>query len=53
VHGWTTQSHGLGRDEFRAHLLGRVAWVGSIRPEHGHRLAALADRIDWGADAPA
>jgi retron-type reverse transcriptase len=38
------------RDEhadFRAHLLGRVAWVASIDPVKGARLRALFDRVDW------
>ncbi|MBN9619334.1 MAG: RNA-directed DNA polymerase [Actinobacteria bacterium] len=47
VHGWASQARGRPRDEFRAHLLGRVAWVGSLHPGHGRRLRELADRIDW------
>ena len=47
VHGWATQAGGRSRDEFRAHLLGRIAWVGSVHPPHGERLRAVADRIDW------
>ena len=47
VRGWTSQAGGRGRDEFRAHLLGRVAWVGSLHPDHGRRLRAIADGIDW------
>jgi RNA-directed DNA polymerase len=33
--------------DFRAHLLGRVAWVGSLDPTRGARLRALFDGIDW------
>lgn len=47
VRGWSGQARGRSRDEFRAHLLGRIAWVGSLHPEHGRRLRAIADRIDW------
>jgi hypothetical protein len=47
VHGWASQARGRSRDEFRAHLLGRIAWVGSLNPAHAQRLRALADRIDW------
>jgi RNA-directed DNA polymerase len=48
VHGWAGQARGRSLDEFRAHLLGQVAWVGSLHPEHGRRLRAIAERIDWG-----
>jgi hypothetical protein len=47
VHGWAGQARGRSRDEFRAFLLGRIAWVGSVHPDHGRRLRTLADRIDW------
>ena len=36
-----------GHRDFRAHLLGRVAWVASIDRAKGARLRALFDRIDW------
>jgi hypothetical protein len=49
VRGWAAQARGRSREEFRAHLLGRVAWVGGLHPEHGRRLRAIADRIDWTA----
>ena len=47
VRGWASQARGRSRDEFRAHLLGRIAWVGSLHPAHGERLRAIADGIDW------
>jgi hypothetical protein len=47
VHGWASQARGAGQDEFRARLLGRIAWIGSLSPAHGGRLRAIADRIDW------
>lgn len=48
-HGWASQSRGRGGPEFREHLLGRIAWAGSLHPEHGRRLRAIAERIDWTA----
>ncbi|MBM9466418.1 reverse transcriptase family protein [Nakamurella leprariae] len=36
-----------GVQDFRAHLLGRIAWVASTDARRGERLRALADRIDW------
>jgi GNAT superfamily N-acetyltransferase len=34
--------------DFRAHLLGRIAWVESLNPGRGKRLRARFDVIDWG-----
>lgn len=36
-----------GHADFRAHLRGRIAWVGSLDAEQGRRLTATFDRIDW------
>ena len=47
VHGWPSQARGRSRDEFRAHLLGRMAWVGSLHPTHATPLRAIFDRIQW------
>jgi hypothetical protein len=33
--------------DFRAHLLGRVAWVASVDPARGARLRAAFERIRW------
>jgi hypothetical protein len=33
--------------DFRAHLLGRIAWVASVAPEKGARLRAMFDQIAW------
>ncbi len=33
--------------DFRSHLRGRIAWVGSLDPERGRRLQGVFDRIDW------
>lgn len=46
VHGWRGQAR--GRDDFAAHVLGRIAWVQSLDPVHGRRLRAAYDAIDWG-----
>ena len=36
-----------GHPDFRAHLLGRVAWVASLNPARGERLRERFDAIDW------
>jgi hypothetical protein len=36
-----------GVGDFRAHLLGRIAWVESLNPAHGAKLRARFARIDW------
>ncbi|HEX5061003.1 MAG TPA: reverse transcriptase family protein [Kofleriaceae bacterium] len=36
-----------GHPDFRAHLLGRIAWVDSIDAAKGARLHAIFDRIVW------
>ncbi len=33
--------------DFRAHLLGRIAWVESLNPGHGAKLRREFDRIAW------
>lgn len=38
-----------GHQDFRGHLLGRIAFVSQVSPEHGRRLRALFDRIVWEA----
>jgi RNA-directed DNA polymerase len=37
----------LGRDEFRAHVLGRIAWVTSLNPRRGARLRRQYDLVAW------
>jgi RNA-directed DNA polymerase len=34
--------------DFRAHLLGRIAWVEQLNPERGRALRRAFARIDWG-----
>ena len=38
-----------GRRDFRAHLAGRVAYLASVNPAKGRKLAATFARIDWNA----
>lgn len=35
------------RPEFKAHLLGRIAWVRSVNATKADRLQRIFDRIDW------
>lgn len=50
-HGAQRQNR-AGHPDFRAHVLGRVAWVASIHSERGTRLQAAFDEIDWDAAPP-
>ena len=43
--GWRTQAG--GEPDYPAHVLGRIAWVGSLDPVFGARLRASYDAIDW------
>ncbi len=45
-HGPTSQNRN-GHPDFRAHLLGSVAFVESIHAERGVRLRRLLEQIDW------
>ena len=38
-----------GTADFRAHLLGRVAWVEQVNPARGAKLRERFERIDWTA----
>lgn len=44
--GPQSQNRG-GHDSFRAHLMGRVAFVESIHIERGRKLRELLERIEW------
>ncbi|MEJ7729700.1 MAG: reverse transcriptase family protein [Polyangiaceae bacterium] len=44
--GASSQNRG-GVSDFRAHLLGRIAWLESLHPERGRRLRAALDGLDW------
>ena len=43
--GWRSQTR--GRDDFSAHLLGRIGHAAGLDPVLGARLRASYDRIDW------
>jgi hypothetical protein len=45
-HGPASQNR-EARADFRAHLLGRIAYVGLLNPARGARLRRLFDRIAW------
>jgi RNA-directed DNA polymerase len=45
-HGPASQNR-AGVDNFRAHLAGRVAHVGSLNAARGEKLRAVLDRIEW------
>lgn len=36
-----------GRRDFRAHLLGRIAWVGADHPTRARRLSVAFEAIEW------
>lgn len=46
VHGPASQNR-AGLSDFRAHLLGRVAWVGALNPERGEKLRRQLAAIRW------
>jgi len=48
LHGPAGQNR-EGVPDFRAHLLGRIAWVESLHPERGQRLRRQFARIGWNA----
>jgi hypothetical protein len=41
------EANRAGHPDFRAHLLGRVAWVASMDAARGRRLRQLLEAIDW------
>jgi hypothetical protein len=49
-HGPASQNR-TGVPDFRAHLLGRIAWVEQLHPEHGAKLRRKFKHIDWSHDA--
>jgi RNA-directed DNA polymerase len=46
VHGAASQNHD-GLAEFKAHLQGRISWVGALNPGRGRKLRELFDQIEW------
>ena len=49
-HGPVSQNR-AGVPDFRAHLLGRIAWVAQSNPARGRKLRDGFARIDWNRDA--
>ena len=49
VHGPLSQNHD-GVPDFRAHLLGRIAWVAALNPRRGAKLRQAFTRIAWDDD---
>ena len=49
-HGPASQNR-AGVPDFRAHLLGRIAWVEQLHPEHGKKLRRQFNHIDWNRNA--
>jgi RNA-directed DNA polymerase len=45
AHGWRSEQRDV--PDFRAHLLGRVAWAAGLDPVFGARVRAAFDEIDW------
>jgi RNA-directed DNA polymerase len=45
-HGAASQNR-TAREDFRAHLLGRISFVEMLNPTRGGRLRELFDRIEW------
>lgn len=44
--GASSQNH-AGNPEFRAHVLGLIAWVGASDEVRRERLLRMADKVDW------
>jgi len=49
VHGPASQNRQAVPD-FRAHLLGRIAWIDSLNPQRGEKLRHQFAGIDWSED---
>lgn len=45
-HGASSQNH-LGHSDFRAHVLGLIAWIGATDPARRERLLRMANEVDW------
>ncbi len=41
-----------GHPDFRAHLLGRIAWVAHLHPARGAKLRAIFEQIVWAGHCP-
>jgi hypothetical protein len=49
-HGPARQNR-AGHPDFRAHLLGRLAWASAVAPDRALRLRGIFDQIDWSEPA--
>ncbi|MCT1434111.1 reverse transcriptase family protein [Dietzia maris] len=45
-HGASSQNHS-GHPDFRAHVLGLIAWIGGNDPARRERLLRMANEVDW------
>lgn len=45
-HGASSQNHS-GHPDFRAHVLGLIAWIGASDPTRRERLLRMATEVDW------
>lgn len=45
-HGAASQNHS-GHPDFRAHVLGLIAWIGANDPARRERLLRMANEVDW------
>jgi len=45
-HGPASQNH-HAHPNFRSHLDGRIAWVGSLNPQRGEKLRRIFEAINW------
>jgi retron-type reverse transcriptase len=52
VQGGPEAANRQGHNDFRAHLLGRIAWVGALNPARGDRLRISFDAITWPPHGP-
>ncbi|MBV9485179.1 MAG: RNA-directed DNA polymerase [Frankiaceae bacterium] len=50
-HGPESQNR-AGHEDFRAHLLGEIAWVSAVNPDHGERLRSEFAQITWSELGP-
>jgi hypothetical protein len=45
-HGAASQNR-AGQDDFRAHIAGRIEYLGNLNPHKGEKLRAAFERITW------
>ena len=47
VHRGIDVANRCGHDNYRSHLLGRIAWIEAVNPSKGQRLRRSFERIEW------